>query len=297
MSTMSTTISAWVKKERQSIEKWSKHPVEKEEDHLVLTTLESLLNDEISSTATATRINEILAPRLISGTRSGVGGLWGKLAGMTRYFGATHTQQLVDLHIAIKHLPDVTNNAGYVVTYGGRVIWRQMPDWGWIFFEHGLGMYHPLRADQSHLTCKADLDLQSEDPYDEWHAQAPGKLAATIFTATLMVQSEDFRDLATYARIAFKEILEPFDDREMADEWKMYIPPAAAWVRIGGDVLYDLCFKKTSEEKKFVMFTPESWRVWKDRFAALADDEDIDERCQGLSREAAEEMERIEQKN
>lgn len=294
---MSTTISAWVEKERQSIERWSRDPVGKKENHLVISALESLLNGQLSGSITATRINEILAPRLISGTRAGVGGLWGKLAGMTRFFGATHTQQLVDLHIAIKNLPDVINSAGYVVTYGGKVIWRQMPDWGWVFFEHGLGMYPLLRVDQSHLTRKADLDLQSEDPYEEWHAQAPGKLAATIFTATLMVQSEGFRSLATYACDAFKEILEPFDDREMADEWKMYIPPAAAWVRIGGDVLYDLCFKKTSEEKEFVIFTPESWRVWKDRFAALEDDEDIDERCQGLSREAAEHMERIKQKN
>ncbi|KAH0287527.1 hypothetical protein M436DRAFT_57577 [Aureobasidium namibiae CBS 147.97] len=276
---MSTTISTWVEKERQSIEKWSKDPVGKEESHLVISALESLLNGQLSGSATATRINEILVPRLIYGTRADVGGLWGKLAGMTRYFGATHTQQLVDLHIAIKNLPDIINNAGHVVTYGGKVIWRQMPDWGWIFFEHGL-----------------DLDLQSEDPYDEWHAQAPGKLAATIFTATLMVQSKDFRSLAIYACDALKEILEPFDDREMADEWKMYIPPAAAWVGIGGEVLYDLCFKKTSEETEFARFTPESWGVWRDRFAALADDKEIDERCQGLSRTAAEEMKRIEQR-
>lgn len=155
---------------------------------------------------------------------------------MTRSFGATHTQQLVDLHIAIKHLPDIVNDAGYAATYSGKAIWRGMPEWGWVFFEHGLGMYPPLRVDQIHLTRKVDLDLQSEDPYDEWHAQAPEKLAATIFTATLMVQSEDFRSLVTYACDAFEVISEPFDNREMADEWKMYIPPASAWIAIGGKV-------------------------------------------------------------
>jgi hypothetical protein len=51
---------------------------------------------------------------------------------------------LVDLLIAIKQLPDVINDAGSAVTYRGRLIWRQMPDWGWIFFEHGLGMCSPL---------------------------------------------------------------------------------------------------------------------------------------------------------
>lgn len=139
---MSITVSAWLEQERQSIEKWTKDTVAKKEEHLVLTTLGSLLNDELSGSAAATQINDILAPRLIYG--AGVGWLWGKLAGMTRYFGASHKQQLVDLHIAIKNLPDIINDAGYKVTYGGQVIWRDMPDWGWVFFEHGMGMLSPF---------------------------------------------------------------------------------------------------------------------------------------------------------
>jgi hypothetical protein len=137
---MSTVVSTWVEQARESIDKWTKDPINKEEKHLVITAIESLLHDQFSGAATATRINEILAPRLISGLRAGVGWLWGVLASATRHLGATHTQQLVDLLIAIKQLPDITNNAGYVVTYGGKVIWREMPDWGWVFFEHGLGM-------------------------------------------------------------------------------------------------------------------------------------------------------------
>jgi hypothetical protein len=141
---MSTAVSAWVEQIRQSIEKWTKDPIDKEEKHLVISALEPLLNDQLSGSATATLINGILAPRLISGQRAGVGWLWGKLADATRHLGATHTQQLVDLLIAIKQLPDITNDAGRTVTYGGKVIWRQMPDWGWVLFEHGLGMRSSL---------------------------------------------------------------------------------------------------------------------------------------------------------
>ena len=113
-----------------------------------------------------------------------------------------------------------------------------------------------------------------------------------------MVQSEDFRSLATYACNAFQEISEPFDTREMADEWKMYIPPAAAWIRIGGGVLYGVCSKKeTSEEKEAAMITSERWQAWKERFVALEDDKGINEYCRGLAREAANEMKRIERKN
>jgi hypothetical protein len=148
------------------------------------------------------------------------------------------------------------------------------------------------------LTRNADLDLTDEVSYAEWHAQAPGKLSSTTFTATLMVQSEDFRSMASYGPCAFREILTSFDDREMADEWKMYIPPAVAWIMIGGEVLHDLCLKRVSYEwNSAAIFTPERWQTWKDRFFALADQADIDEHCQSLSREAAKEMERIEQKD
>ena len=111
-----------------------------------------------------------------------------------------------------------------------------------------------------------------------------------------MVQSESFRTLAFFAHSGLREILTPFGDREMADEWKMYVPPAAAWIMLGGEVLHDLCFKQASETSESALLTPEKWQMWKDRFFALADPTDIDEHCQGLSREAAEEMVRIEQK-
>jgi hypothetical protein len=110
-----------------------------------------------------------------------------------------------------------------------------------------------------------------------------------------MVQSEDFRSLASYAHSGFRQILTPFRDREMADEWKMYVPPAAAWIMLGGVVLHDLCFNQASDTSESALFTPEKWQTWKDRFFALADQTDIDEHCQGLSRQAAEEMARIEQ--
>jgi hypothetical protein len=148
------------------------------------------------------------------------------------------------------------------------------------------------------LTQNADLDLTDDFPYAEWHAQAPGKLSSTIFTATLMVQSEDFRSLASYGPCAFRDILSSFDDREMADEWKMYIPPAVAWIMIGGEMLYDLCSKsEPSAWNQTAMFTPGIWQTWKDRLLELASQANIDEYCQCLSREAAGEMERIEQRS
>jgi hypothetical protein len=155
-----------------------------------------------------------------------------------------------------------------------------------------------LVAEETYLTQNADLDMNDKGFYAEWHAQAPGKLSATIFTATLMAQSEDFRSLASYADDAFQEILTPFDNREMADEWKMYIPPAAVWITIGGEALHYLCSRgEPFALDQSVMFTLEIWQTWKDRFLELASQDNIDEHCQSLSRKAADEMEQIERRS
>lgn len=104
-----------------------------------------------------------------------------------------------------------------------------------------------------------------------------------------------------YADRAFGNIMQPFDEtREMADEWKMFIPPAAAWITISGQVVHDLCFKEETTEESQVRnwdgSSPEKWMQVKQKFMELAEQMDIDDHCRGIAREAAEEMERIEQK-
>ncbi|KAG9943268.1 hypothetical protein KCU85_g8798, partial [Aureobasidium melanogenum] len=262
---MYTTVSSWIEGRHKSIDKWTKDPLEKEEDHLVITALESLLNDEASGSATAKNINDIYIPSLVSGHRTSVSFIWGVLADASRWFGSSHTQQLVDLAIAIEQLPDVANKAGHVVTHGGRVIWRGMHDFGWIFYEHGL-----------------DLDLDTEgSTYAEWHAQAPGHLNAHTFAATWMQREKS--SSMFYADSAFSNIMAPFDKtREMADEWKMYIPPATIWIIISGQAVHHLCFKQRNENSQVLHrdgSSPEIWVKVKQRFAELAKQTDIDDRC------------------
>lgn len=140
---MYTTVSSWIDDRRKSNEKWTKYPMEKEDNDLIIAALKSLLEGKVSGSATAMRLDDILRPRLITGQRAGVSYIWGLVADASRWFGASHTQQLVDLVVAIKQLPDVVNEAGYVVTHGGKVIWREMHDFHWIFYEHGLCQWSP----------------------------------------------------------------------------------------------------------------------------------------------------------
>ena len=139
---------------------------------------------------------------------------------------------------------------------------------------------------------------------DEWHSQEEELLNATVLVATLMQRGGSFGiGMMYHAHDAFNEIELPFDDeREMADEWKMYIPPAEAWMSIAGEKLSGLCFDKSvihsaePHERIQKAFNADRWALWKQRFAELAEQEDIDERCRGLARKAVEKMRGIEQR-
>lgn len=70
----------------------------------------------------------------------------------------------------------------------------------------------------------------------------------------------------------------------------MYIPPATVWITISGQVVHDLCFKQSEEGSQFLHrdgSSPEIWVKVTQRFAELAKQTDIDDRCRGLAREAA----------
>ncbi|KAI5237087.1 hypothetical protein E4T43_08182 [Aureobasidium subglaciale] len=213
---MSMTLYTWLATQRAAEEKWTTNSTDKQENNLILSTLESLLLDQLSAQETAIHINDILSPRLIS-----------------------------------------------------------------------------------------DINYPEGFSYDEWHAQAPERLNASIFCASLMQKSEDWKtEMAFHAHDAFKEVMDGFDEeeREVADAWKMWIPPAVAWIEIAGDVLHKLCFEEKGVggiERSAMMksFCAERWAEWKSRFEELAAQEEIDEHCRFLARRAAMKMQATEMRS
>ncbi|KAI5195569.1 malic acid transporter [Aureobasidium subglaciale] len=209
--------------QRASEEKWTTNPIDKQENDLILSTLNSLLLDQLSAQESATHINSILSPRLISGHRAGVSWLW-------------------------------------------------------------------------------DINYPEGFSHEEWQAQAPERLNASIFCATLLLRSDDWKtEMAFHAHDAMREVMDGFDEeeREVADAWKMWIPPAVAWIEIAGEVLFKLCFDERDvkdDEQPALMktFYAERWGEWKKRFEEMTEQEEIDGSCRHLVRQAAEKMQDIE---
>lgn len=103
----------------------------------------SLLNGQTSAKEAATNIASTFKPRMNTHHSTNFKSIWGILATASRVFSGVENERLVDLYLAIKALPDVTNKHGHVSKAAGGVVWKDMPDWGWIYWEHGLGKSYP----------------------------------------------------------------------------------------------------------------------------------------------------------
>lgn len=154
------------------------------------------------------------------------------------------------------------------------------------------------------LTCVL-LEIDPPDDNDaEWYAQAQGLLNATTFAATLLARADFDTGMQFHASNAMVEGVErPYDEtREVQYEWRVYLPPAAIWILGAGEKLHSLCFEDVaggivnppSPRWPGRGFQPERWGVWKQRFADLASDVEIDERCRGFAARAAEKMGMLE---
>ena len=132
-----STISLWASFERDQQERYTKSLEEKQENIAAIDALESLMRGKFSASQTARRIANIYEPRIASKQRSSVGILWGNIAEATRCVGVA--QCLSDLMGEMLNLPDAVDTGGYVVKQDGATVWRGLPSWGWIYFEHGIG--------------------------------------------------------------------------------------------------------------------------------------------------------------
>jgi hypothetical protein len=154
-------------------------------------------------------------------------------------------------------------------------------------------------------------DNHSEiDPPDgndaEWHAQAPQLLNITIFAANLMLRADRRPNVSFPASIAMNDgVDKPYDDtRELKDEWRMYVPPAATWILIAGSKIRELCFMDALPEEDNGhtarlqwggrTYCPGRWMFWKQRFQQLAEDTAIDVQCHEYAKQAFEYMDKLD---
>ena len=133
-------ITKWANDERAMQRKWRKDDQDLHENLRAIDTIELLMQGLLSPTEAAQEIAGTFEPRLASKQRQSIGSLWGIISEATRCSGHIVAQRLAELMTAITQLPDIVDVGGHPVKHGGAVLWRELPSWGWIFYEHGLGI-------------------------------------------------------------------------------------------------------------------------------------------------------------
>lgn len=140
----------------------------------------------------------------------------------------------------------------------------------------------------------------------EWYAQAPQLLKITIFAANLMVHANGRPNVSFAASIIMDEGIDrPYDDtRELQEEWRMYVPPAATLMMIAGRKIRELCFmnqlhaddNKHSVQSKWGgrTYSAGRWTFWKQRFRQLAVSSVIDVQCREHAKKAYQAMDKLD---
>ena len=159
--------------------------------------------------------------------------------------------------------------------------------------------------DGIHADERAEIDPPDGNDA-EWHAQAPQLLNITIFAANLMIRANNKPNASFPASIAMNDGVDrPYDDtRELREEWRMYVPPAATWILIAGSKIRELCFldelpendNQHSVRSKWGgrTYCRERWMLWKQRFQHLAVDTALDAPCQEHAKRAYEDMDKLD---
>ncbi|KAG9693694.1 hypothetical protein KCU95_g6347, partial [Aureobasidium melanogenum] len=261
------------------------------EDLQAINAIENFLAGGQSALRTAHRIATIYEPRLRTSHRDDIAILWGNICQAARSIDSSASIRLAQLVLSLRGQLDIISPAGDVVRYGHSVYWRDLPRWGQMFREYGYEI-DPLDGNDA-----------------GWHAQAPQLLNITVFAATLMVRSDGNFDVSFPASIAMEMGVDRLYDnaRQLQEEWRMYIPPAATWILIAGSKIRELCFMDELSEAANQhsirsqwggrTYCPRRWEFWKRRFEQLAEDAAIDGPCQQYAEQAYDAMAKLDAEN
>ena len=145
----------------------------------------------------------------------------------------------------------------------------------------------------------------------DWDTQAVPLLNATTFGATYLAHGTQRINMSFHAEVGFKQGIEVlYNTPEQRQRAIIYVPPAATWILIAGDIIYGLCkndHDRTAVERGFSKpsgewlwtgrdwgFSLERWAFWKKRFGEIAMTQELRDSIKDIAARANSEMERIE---
>ncbi len=144
----------------------------------------------------------------------------------------------------------------------------------------------------------------------DWDAQALALLNATTFGAMYLALGRQSIGMPFHAEVSLMQGIEvPCQTLEQQRRAVMYVPPAATWVLLAGERIYELCKIDHDRKDGGPGSTPNGsewlwgkgrgyslarWAFWKKRFSEIATTQELKDSVKDIAARAASEMERIE---
>lgn len=150
------------------------------------------------------------------------------------------------------------------------------------------------------------------DDEADWDAQTVPLLNATTFGAVYLALGRQPIGMSMHAEISLMQGIEvPYQTLEQQRRAVMYVPPAATWVLLASEKIFELCKTDYDRQDGAPGSTPDGeewlwgngrgyslgrWTFWKKRFSEIAILTELKGDVMDIAARAASEMERIEGK-
>ena len=120
-------------------------------------------------------------------------------------------------------------------------------------------------------------------------------LNVTTFAALFLAHGRQSIGMPFHAEVSLMEgIEEPYQTPQQQRRAATNVPPAATWILLAGEKIYELCTKDYDrDDDQGRGYSLERWALWKKRFRETAENQALTDAFKDIASRAASEMERI----
>ena len=131
------------------------------------------------------------------------------------------------------------------------------------------------------------------DEGDWTDAQKATLLNVINFSALYLDHGQKDIGMSFHAEVSLMEGIEvPYQTPEQQRRAATVVPPAATWILLAGEKIYDLC--KSGKDDKGRGFSLRRWALWKAKFGEIATNQGLGDDVRDIASKTACEMGRVE---
>jgi len=146
--------------------------------------------------------------------------------------------------------------------------------------------------------CLSEADIEPETPEmpdeGDWtDAQRATLMNVVTFGALYLVRGHTSIGMSSRAEFSIMDGIElPYQTPEQQRRAKTLVPPAAEWILLAGEKIYELC--KDGRDQQGRGYSLYRWALWKRGFVEIAANKGLTDDVKHIASQTAFKMEKIE---